>query len=158
MHPSMDSIQPADLYGSLSLQRLQVFVAVVDHVSFSGAAAFLNLGQSTVSFHVHALEQVLGARLLVYRQRRVQPTPAGSELYRVASTILRDTERVAATIHNLARGQAGELRVGISMAFELPVFFDRVVAPFRHTHPDVRLVLEFGHSVQLAEAVQARQL
>ena len=38
------------------------------------------------------------------------------------------------------------------MAFELAAFFGRVVAPFRREHPLLHLVLEFGHSVRLAEA------
>ncbi len=154
----MDSILPADLYAGLSLTRLQVFVAVADQGGFSAAAAYLDLGQSTVSFHVRALEQLLGAELVAYRQRRVQLTPAGEELYRVAAGMLRATERVAAAIRNLTTGQAGELRVGASMAFELDAFFERVIAPFRRGHPGVRLSLEFGHSVRLAEAVLDHQL
>src|SRR5689334_3643945 len=160
MDPSMDSIHPAtgDLYAGLSLQRLQVFVAVVDHAGFSAAADYLDLGQSTISFHIRALEHVLGTRLLAYRERRVHLTPEGEALYHFASTLLRDTERVASTIRNMRDGQAGALRIGASMAFELPAFFHRVVAPFQREHPRLQLAFEFGHSVRLAEAVHDRRL
>jgi DNA-binding transcriptional LysR family regulator len=158
MHLSNDSINPTDLYAGLTLTRLQAFVAVVDHGGFSAAAASLALGQSTISFHVKALERLLHARLIVYRQRQVHLTPAGEELYRVASSMLRDTERLAATVRNIDRGQIGELRVGASMAFELAAFFERVVVPFRREHPWLQLGLEFGHSVRLAEAVHDHRL
>src|SRR5689334_12071036 len=156
----MDSIHPAagDLYAGLSLQRLQVFVAVVDHAGFSSAADYLDLGQSTISFHIRALERVLGTRLLAYRERRVHLTPEGEALYRFASALLRDTERVAATIRNMRDGQAGALRIGASMAFELPAFFHLVVAPFQRAHPRLHLAFEFGHSVRLAEAVHDKRL
>jgi DNA-binding transcriptional LysR family regulator len=88
----------------------------------------------------------------------VRLTPAGQELYRVAAGILRDTERLASTVRNIGQGQAGELRVGASMAFELAAFFERVVAPFRRAHPMLNLALEFGHSVRLAEAVHEQRL
>jgi DNA-binding transcriptional LysR family regulator len=158
MDLSNDSISTTDLYAGLTLTRLQAFVAVVDHGGFSAAAASLALGQSTVSFHVKALERLLHARLILYRQRQVHLTAAGQELYRVASSMLRDTERLAATVRNIDQGQIGQLRVGASMAFELAAFFDRVVAPFRRAHPLLQLGLEFGHSVRLAQAVHDHQL
>ena len=147
-----------DLYAGLSLQRLQVFVAVADHGGFSAAAHYLDLGQPTVSFHIKALEQLLGARLLVYRQRRVHLTAEGEALYAVASEMLRQTERVADTIRSMREGQTGHVRIGASMAFELPAFFELVVAPFKRAHPRLQLSIEFGHSVRLAEAVHERNL
>jgi DNA-binding transcriptional LysR family regulator len=156
MHAMHQSV--GDLYAGLSLQRLQVFVAVADHGGFSSAAEFLDLGQPTVSFHVKALERLLGARLLNYRERRVHLTAEGEALYSFASTLLRDTERVAASIRNMRDGQAGALRVGASMAFELPSFFHLVVAPFHRERPRLQLAFEFGHSVRLAEAVHEKRL
>jgi DNA-binding transcriptional LysR family regulator len=157
-HLSNESISATDLYAGLTLTRLQAFVAVADHGGFSAAAAYLALGQSTVSFHVKALERLLHARLVVYRERQVHLTPAGDELYRVASNILQDTERLAATVRNIDQGQVGQLRVGASMAFELAAFFERVVVPFRRAHPLLHLGLEFGHSVRLAEEVHERRM
>ena len=147
-----------DLYAGLSLQRLQVFVAVAEHGGFSSAAAYLDLGQPTVSFHIKALERLLGARLLVYRERRVHLTAEGDALYRFAAELLRETERVTATIRNIRDGQVGQVRIGASMAFELPAFFQLVVAPFQRAHPRVQLGVEFGHSLRLAEAVHDKRL
>jgi DNA-binding transcriptional LysR family regulator len=148
----------ADLYPGLTMQRLQVFVAVADHGGFSAAADYLDLGQPTVSFHIKALEHLFGARLLVYRERRVHLTPEGQALYAAATDMLQQAERVAATIRSLREGQVGHLRIGASMAFELPAFFQQVVAPFRQSHPRLQLSLEFGHSVRLAEAVHDKSL
>jgi DNA-binding transcriptional LysR family regulator len=153
-----ESIKGGDLFAGLSLLRLQVFVAVAEHGGFSAAAAHLAMGQPTVSFHVKALEQLLGTKLVVYRERRTHLTPAGKELQRVASGMLRDAERLATSVRNIGEGQAGELRIGASMAFELSAFFELALAPFRRTHPRLHLSLQFGHSVRLAEAVHDQQL
>src|SRR5579871_6206 len=154
----MDSIHPGDLYAGLSLQRLQVFVATVDQGGFSAAAHYLDLGQPTVSFHVKALERLLGARLVLYRERRIHLTAEGQALYEYASEMLRETERVAATIRNIRDGQAGQLRLGASMAFELPAFFQLVVVPFQRSLPRLQLSVQFGHSLRLADAVRDKQL
>lgn len=154
----MESIGPRDLYTGVSLQRLHVFVAVVEHGGYSAAADVLALGQPTVTFHVKALERVFGTRLITYRGRRVQLTAAGAELYRVAQQVLRETEAAATAMRSLQEGQTGQLRLGASMAFELAPFFDHVLGPFQRTHPRLRLSVQFGHSVRLAEAVHDRRL
>jgi DNA-binding transcriptional LysR family regulator len=153
-----DSIHGGDLYAGLSLLRLQVFVAVADHGGLSAAAAYLDLAQPTISFHVKALEGLLGAKLLEFRHRRAHLTPAGQELYGAAVRMLRDAERLAIGVRNASEGQAGALRLGASIAFELPAFFEHVLAPFRRDHPGVLVSLRFGHSVRLAEEVLADQL
>lgn len=142
----------------LNLFRLQVFVAVVERGGYSAAAAQLNLGQPSVSFHVKALEALLGARLLVYRDRKVHLTPEGEELYRTARAMLRDGERLASAIQQLGAGQEGQLQLGASMAFEQPAFFERLVGPYFRAHPRVQLSVRFGHSTRLAEAVANREL
>jgi DNA-binding transcriptional LysR family regulator len=154
----MASIASRDLFTGLGLMRLRVFVAVVDHGGHSAAGAHLDMAQPTVSFHVKALEDLLGARLLMYRQRRVRLTPEGEHVYRVASAMLRDAERLAASIQQIGEGAAGQLSVGASMAFEQASFFSRVVAPFRAARPRLHLSFEFGHSIRLAEAVQAGEI
>lgn len=145
-------------YAGLNLFRLQVFVAVVERGGYSAAAAQLNLGQPSVSFHVKALEGLLGARLLVYRDRKVHLTPEGEELYRTARAMLRDGERLASAIQQLRAGQEGQLQLGASMAFEQPAFFERLVGPFFRAHPRVQLSVRFGHSTKLAEAVANHEL
>jgi DNA-binding transcriptional LysR family regulator len=58
----------------------------------------------------------------------------------------------------MREGQTGHVRIGASIAFELPTFFELVVAPFKRAHPWLQLSIEFGHSVRLAEAVHDRNL
>ena len=141
-----------------SLLRLRVFAAVVDQGGYSAAGRALGLSQPTVSFHVRALEQTFGGRLLVYRGRRVHPTPTGEALYRLARRTLRDVDELAAELAALRAGLAGRVRLGASMAFEQAFFFDRVVLPYREAHPGIELSLRFGTSQTMAEAIRAREI
>jgi DNA-binding transcriptional LysR family regulator len=142
----------------LTLVRLRIFAAIVEQGSYSAAAASQALSQPTVSFHVRALERAFGTRLLVYRGRQVRLTTAGQALYRLAQRTLRDAEELSAHIADLRAGRAGRVRLGASIAFEQAFFFQVVVAPFLKAHPAGELVLQFGHSVRMTEAVRAREV
>ena len=63
----------------LDPKQLDALLAVVEHGSFSKAAAALRLTLAAVSLRVGALEAALGQRLLV-RGKRITPTPSGQQL------------------------------------------------------------------------------
>jgi DNA-binding transcriptional LysR family regulator len=65
---------------SVPWDGFRVLLAVADRGSFSAGARTLGISQPTAGRHVEALEQALGARLLVRRARGVVPTQAGEEV------------------------------------------------------------------------------
>lgn len=60
----------------LNLQRLAIFVAVVDAGSFTAAAVTLGQTKAVVSFNVKQLENELGVSLLARSTRRLSLTDA----------------------------------------------------------------------------------
>ena len=142
----------------VSLQRLRIFVTVVDQGGYSAAAEHLEMAQPSVSYHVHSLERGLGARLVIYRNRSIHLTGEGEEVYRAARTILNEGDRLRDTIQRMHGGQAGRIAVGASIAFEHQFFFDMVIGPYVREHADVHLSLRFAHSIDLAEAVSTGSL
>lgn len=143
---------------ALNLFRLQVFVTVVDRGGFSAAAAHLGVSQPSVSYHIKALEEAIGAPVVLYRNREIHLTPEGRELYDTARSMLQDVDRLAQAIEGLRTGSRGSLAVGASIAFEHGFFFDLVVAPFVEGHQDVHISLTFGHSTHLSEMVGSGDL
>lgn len=135
-----------------------VFVTVVEHHGYSAAGRHLNLAQATVSHHVHELERHVGTKLLVYEHRTVCLTPAGTEVYHAARTMLREELRLKEALADLRQGRRGRVRLGASMAFEQRYFFHEVVAPFRRAHEGLLLSLRFGHSHDAAKAVLDHEL
>jgi len=132
-----------------------VFVTVVDRNGYSAAAEHLGLSQATVSFHVRSLEHQLGTSIVAYEHHTVRVSATGSQVYRSARRMLAEQQRL---LHSLRAGRAGQLTLGVSIAFEQAYFVEQVIAPFHRTHPDVLLSVRFGHSVGLAEAVLDHQL
>ena len=63
--------------GAVNLNRIVVFVAVVEAGSLTAAAERLGLAKTMVSKHLQRLEAELGASLLARTTRRLSLTEAG---------------------------------------------------------------------------------
>ncbi|MGF1424962.1 LysR family transcriptional regulator [Kitasatospora sp. LaBMicrA B282] len=93
---------------------LRTFVAVLDHRSFSAAAAALGYTQSAVSQHIAALEADLGTRLV--ERRPVAATPAGARLLEHAPGLLLRLDAVRADIARLQQTEPTRLTLACSPA------------------------------------------
>src|SRR5262249_16716292 len=76
------SIAPTAHWHGVELRHLRALVAIADTGSFTEAAAHLGYVQSTVSYHVLALEEAVGRNLVRRRRgaREASLTPAGETL------------------------------------------------------------------------------
>lgn len=127
----------------VNLNRLAVFVEVVEAGSLTAAAARLRLAKTMVSAHMQRLEAEVGASLLVRTTRRLNVTEAGRRFYESAREILRATEKALADVADVA-GDASTLRG--SLRISAPVDYGAlVVAPaladLRRAHPLLRVEL-----------------
>ena len=99
------------------LASMQLFVRVAETGSFSKASADLNIAQPTVTKHVAALEQRLGARLLNRNTRGVSLTEIGALYYERCKAIQREMDEADNLAALLQKKVRGKLRVGTSVAF-----------------------------------------
>lgn len=82
----------------VNLNRLAIFVAVVEAGSLTAAAERLGLAKTMVSAHVQRLEAEVGASLVVRTTRRLNVTEAGRAFYDACRDILRATETALAAV------------------------------------------------------------
>lgn len=142
----------------MELRHLRYFVAVADHGGVSHAAERLRIAQPAVSRQIRDLEDELGFALLRREGRRVVLTDAGRAFAERARAILAQTAAAAEAARRIARGEAGELTVGIldsaSWAGHVPQALNR----FKRQHPDVRLDVRPMSSVAQIDAVLAGEI
>ena len=81
----------------VNLNRLAVFVAVVETGSLTAAAERLGLAKTMVSTHMQRLEAEVGANLLMRTTRRVSLTESGRSFYEESCHVLRAAEEAYAT-------------------------------------------------------------
>lgn len=125
----------------LDTYQLQVFLAVVETGSYTGAAQRLHLTQPAVSRQVRLLQERLGVRLLRRSGRRMLPTYAGERLAEVARQVLGLSRQLEQEMALLRGEAAGMLRVGGSGAPAWHVL-GRLLPAFRAEHPGVGFRLE----------------
>ncbi len=95
----------------VDLNRVAVFLRVVELQSFTAAAEALGLPKSSVSRSVARLEEELGVQLLQRTTRAVQLTDAGRLYFEEASRALAALENAQATLSQLDSRPQGAVRI-----------------------------------------------
>ena len=99
---------------NINLKQLEVFAAVVEYGSFTEAANQLYMAQSTVSSHIHALEEILQTSLFHRGTKKNGTlTDDGKRVYQLARDVL---EKCRALETGLVEEKRSELRIGASTA------------------------------------------
>jgi DNA-binding transcriptional LysR family regulator len=138
----------------LTLHRLELFLAVLDHGGVGRAARARHISQPAVTEHLKGLEAYFGVPLFERSGRTLRPT-AGARLLepyaRRTVGLVRSAERAAAQYRGL---EGGSLTVGASTTpgtYLVPAALGR----FHHLHPAVGLRLRIGDSREVEQWVVA---
>lgn len=112
------------------LDRMQLFVRVVERGSFSAAAADIGIARSTATETIKQLERALGTRLLERTTRLVKPTLDGQAFYQRCISILAEVEEAECAFgdaepRGLLRIDAHGLMTRTYLLPRLPEFMDR---------------------------------
>ncbi|OTA21891.1 transcriptional regulator PtxR [Xenorhabdus beddingii] len=122
----------------LNMQRLEIFVAVVEARSFTVAAQTLGLTKAVVSFNIKQLEEQLGVSLLTRSTRQVTVTDTGERFYQRCLQLLQHAEKVLDDVRSDHSGLDGILRITTT-----PEYGSRVVVPalsaFAAIHSKLRI-------------------
>lgn len=118
------------------LQGLRAFEAAARHLSFTRAAAELNVTQSAVSHQIRSLEDRLGVRLFRRLNQALVLTDAGQLL----QPCVRDAfDRLTAGLERLREHErGGVLTLSVSPSFASRWLMGRI-GNFRRRHPDIHL-------------------
>src|SRR5688572_24709858 len=93
----------------MDMRRLQMFLAVHEHQSFTRAAKASFISQPALSQCIKELENQMGAVLFHRLGRRVTLTPAGEALVGPASQVVREFEAGRRAVQAVKGLQAGRL-------------------------------------------------
>jgi DNA-binding transcriptional LysR family regulator len=142
----------------MDTRQLAAFCAVVERKSFSQAAELLGISQPAVSLQIRSLEERLGRQLIDRSGRRVEPTEAGSRLYRDAQRLLALEEQL---LEDVAAGDEGPLHGRLELGASsgpgetvLPL----LLGEFQREHPDVHVALAVHDTQTIVDLVARREL
>lgn len=128
------------------LRELKTLIAVVEHGTFSAAAARIGLTQSAVSSQIQRLEEELGVKLFDRSGRTPCLTKAGEEAHALAGEMLGVYARLLKQ-PSIAEN-TGTLRIGAIASVQESVLAQPVAA-FREAFPAWRVQIVTGGGLML---------
>lgn len=137
----------------MDLRQLRYFVAVAEELHFGRAAERAGIAQPPLTQQIQKLERELGCRLLV-RGRKTVLTEPGAVLLEEARTVLRQADRAIENTRRSARGDSGQLTIGVPpsvMLMDLPA----VVRKYRERYPSVSFGLRELSTSAIEDAVRS---
>ena len=123
--------------GSLTLDQIQVFLAVVDEGSFTKAATRLNRARSAVTYGIQKLEAQIGLPLFDRIAYRPTLTEAGRTLLWRARRIADESDAFQQSARSLAMGLEAELTIVMDSMFPVPPIVEALQA-FTTTFPTIQ--------------------
>jgi DNA-binding transcriptional LysR family regulator len=126
----------------ISLDQWAALAAVVDEGGYAQASRRLHRTQSTITYTVQKLEDLLGVKVFEIRGRKAVLTPAGQVLYRRGKALVDDAARIERSATELSRGWEAEISIAVDTIFPTWLLL-RCLALFGDEHPETRIdVLE----------------
>ena len=146
------------LHMALELRHLRYFVAVAEEGHITRAAERLDMQQPPLSLQIKALERQLDVQLFRRKARGVELTEAGRALFDYARAILGQLEHAFEATRRTARGEQGQICVGITPTGPFHPFVPRVIRAFREAFPRVAVTLDEHPSPELIDRLRSEQM
>lgn len=125
---------------NVSFAHMRSFVRVAERGSLSAVAREFGVGQSTITRHLHELEDAIGVPLLSRTTRRVTLTDEGSRYYANCIQILRLIEEAGDEARGRRGAAAGMIRISCTAAFGI-LHITRLVFAFQDRYPEIAIDL-----------------
>lgn len=124
-----------------SMQELEMFVAIAQHLSFRKAAQERNVTPSALSHAMRHFEARLGVRLLQRTTRKVALTEAGERFLARIQPALTDLAQAVDELNDWRSDPRGTLRLSMPRSAEA-LWFSTLMVPFMQRYPEITLEIE----------------
>lgn len=141
----------------MELRHLRNFVTVVEQKSISKAANIVRLAQPALSRQLQALENDLGATLLVRHGWGITPTPEGEVLAKAARNLLDQAQAVRDAVGAASGSPSGKLAIGVPSSMA-EIVLPELARAVRRALPRVELRLVEGYSATLRQRLLTGEL
>lgn len=123
----------------MTIVQLECVLEAARQGNFSLAAANLYLSQPTLSRHIQALEEELGAPVFVRANNMVRLTAVGGELLPKLERMYEEFQRGAAELHEIADRLSGGLKIGVLASLAVEDSVRDAAKKYRGEHPEAEL-------------------
>jgi DNA-binding transcriptional LysR family regulator len=123
---------------SIVLEKLRLFLVVLEEGSLRRAADRLRISQSAITRQMQSLELDLGGRVLERTSAGVSPTNGGHVLAERAKTLLADYDSTMAEVRRLNLGESERFRIGY-IASAVQEYLGPALVVLRRAYPRLKV-------------------
>ncbi len=139
---------------AIELHHLRYFIAVAEEGHITRAAERLGMQQPPLSQLIKRIERELNVQLFRRKPRGVELTDAGRTFLSNARATLAQFNHSLEATRRTARGEQGQICVGVTPTSPFHPFVPQVIRAFREAYPLVSLRLEERLGVELIEQLR----
>lgn len=136
----------------MNLRHLEVFHAVMQAGSVTGAAQHLNVTQPAVSNVLRHAEQQLKFKLFERIAGRLQPTPEAADLFPDVQEIFGRIDTLNRAVDEIRGGRAGRLSIAASPTF-VNAYLPKAVSRLHAQSPGAQVTI---HALSTAKSIEER--
>lgn len=124
----------------ISLEQWRALLAVVDAGGYAQAAELMHKSQSSISYAIHKMEDLLGLKVFEVRGRKAELTPTGQMLVRRARLLLQEAVELETAAKRLSDGWEAEVKLAVDQLYPVDILF-QVLESFSSEAPLTRIDL-----------------
>lgn len=111
-------------FHTITLDQWRALITVVDTGGYAQAAEILHKSQSSITYAVKKIEEMLGVKPFDIQGRKAILTPVGQLLYRRAKVLLDDSVALERAAQRLSAGWEAEIRLAVEILFPTWLLLD----------------------------------
>jgi DNA-binding transcriptional LysR family regulator len=135
-----NSAQEQALNPRITLEQWRALVAVVETGGYAQAAEALHKSQSSVTYAVQKLEELLAVKAFEIQGRKAVLTPTGQMLYRRARGLLEDAGAIERAARKASAGWEAQIALAVEVVFPMWLLLECFDA-FGKESPQTRIEL-----------------
>lgn len=136
--------------------RIQTFLSVCRHMSFTAASQELHITQPAVSQHIRYLEKAYGCPLFIRDGKYISLTPAGEVLQRTMGSLQNDHQTLLRRMQE-AGGSKKTLTFGVTFTIGEYAILPSL-SQYLKDHPDINVRVRYGNTRALADLLHAGEI
>jgi DNA-binding transcriptional LysR family regulator len=141
-----------DEQNTMNLRQVEMFKALMETGSITGASQRLRISQPSASKHLQGLEQSIGVTLFVRTGNRLVATSEAQAFYAQVERSFYGLEHLARFADGLKHHPSGQIVVAAPPMLARQ-WLPEIMAPFLKEHVDVSIALPIRSSRWVAEAI-----
>ncbi len=142
----------ADTFKDITIQQMEILIALVETGSFTRAAGKCFLSQPSLTKQIQNLEEAAGTRLVNRGSAGISLTPEGQILHDYARRILRLREDAKERMARLKEQESGHIYICAS-TIPATYILPRLLGSLKQTHPDIQIHIQTHDSEETIQIV-----